>query len=89
MPIDFRDPPAAAHRITSHPGRVKSFFAELADHPDRWAVFRERMTRGTASVYRAKYSKDYPNVEWRIVCETPEERGLRTVYVRWSTEQRA
>lgn len=84
MTLEFRDPPTPSPR-TLLGRKVKDFFAELADHPDRWAVFRERMPKEQTYVYRSRYGKQYPNIEWCIVCETPDERHLRTVYVRWNS----
>lgn len=81
MELVFRTPPPPSKRKRKT-GIVQRFITALAEHPGEWAVFRERVAAESAYVYRSKYSKDFPDTEWELRCETPEEPALRTIFVR-------
>ena len=87
MNIVFRDPPITKPR--RYGGKNIQFFLQLSETPNQWAVLREDCPKATAFVFRSKYGKDFPDTEWVIVCETPNEPDKRTVYVRWVTEAAA
>lgn len=79
MELVFRDPPAGNQKG----GSVQRFLAQLAEHPNRWAVLRENIPIANAHAYRCSYGKRYPTYEFLVARENPSDPKVATIYVRY------
>ena len=85
MELNFVEPPKLTRgRKAGTAGLMREFLTELANHPNKWAEFPEKVG---SSTYAQRWKKVFPNYEYRLVnAKNPENQKQWTLFVKFIGE---